>query len=142
MLAAARSRQFPPGQSGKGRLAQGPAGGPAVGVVPGQQQGTQPVGLRGGGCGDLLAGNQQDTQRLPVAVGAQRRKPAGVQAQRGQHRQVGIDRVGLALPAPLLAAGLLALDHQQARGGQRPRQTLWGSITGSGLGGLPRWDHR
>jgi len=35
---------------------------------------------------------------------------------------MGVDRVGLAFPAALFAAGLLALDHQQARGGQRPRQ--------------------
>ena len=122
LLAAGLSGQFAPGQDGKGRLAQGPAGGPAVGVVAGQQQGTQPVGLCRAGHRDFLAGDQQDAQRLPVAVGARHRKPAGVEAQRGQHRQVGVDRVGLALPAALLAAGLLALDHQQASGGQRPRQ--------------------
>jgi hypothetical protein len=45
-----------------------------------------------------------------------------VQAQRGQHRQVRVDRVGLALPAAPFAAGPLALDHQQPGGGQRPRQ--------------------
>jgi hypothetical protein len=49
-------------------------------------------------------------------------KPPGVHAQRGQHRQVGIDGIGLTLPAALFAAWLLTLDHQQARGGQRPGQ--------------------
>jgi hypothetical protein len=36
LLAAGSSGQFAPGQGGKGRLTQGLAGGPAVGVVPGR----------------------------------------------------------------------------------------------------------
>src|SRR5215472_17779531 len=35
---------------------------------------------------------------------------------------MGIDGVGLAPPATLLAARLLALEHQQPGGGQRPGQ--------------------
>ena len=116
------NRELTAGERGQGPARQGHAGGAAVGVVPGQQQGTQPPGLRGAGLGDLLARHQQDPQGLPVAVGARHRQPVRVQAQRGQHRQVGIDGVGLALPAALPAAGLLALDHQQPGGGQRPGQ--------------------
>jgi hypothetical protein len=89
---------------------------------PGQQQAAQPAGLSGAGRPDLLPGDQQDAQRLPVAVGTRHRKPARVQAQRGQHRQVRIDRVGLTPAAAPLAAGPLALDHHQPGGGQRPRQ--------------------
>lgn len=105
MLAAGLSGEFAPGQSGQGRLGQGSTGGAPVGVVTGQQQGTQPVGLRGGSHGDLLARHQQDTQRLPVAVGARRRKPACVQAQRGQHRQVRIDGSDLPFPRRCLRQG-------------------------------------
>ena len=65
----------------------------------------------------LLAGAEQDPQRFAVAVGARGGQPVGVQAQRGQHGQVGVDRVGLALAAAGLAVGLLALEHQQAGGG-------------------------
>jgi hypothetical protein len=43
LLAAGIRGQLPPGQRREGRLAQRPAGGPAVGVAPGQQQGTQPA---------------------------------------------------------------------------------------------------
>ena len=65
-----------------------------------------------------LAGAEQDPQRLAVAVGARGGQPVGVQAQRGQHGQVRVDRVGLALPAAGLAVGLFALEHDQAgRGG-------------------------
>jgi hypothetical protein len=46
----------------------------------------------------------------------------GVQAQRGEHREMGVDRVGLALPAAGLAAGLLALDDRQAGGRDRACQ--------------------
>ena len=90
----------------------------AVGVVAGQQQGAEPVGLRGAGGGELLAGAEQDPQRLAVAVGARGGQPVGVQAQRGQHGQVRVDRVGLALAAAGLAVGLFALDDEQpGRGG-------------------------
>ena len=85
---------------------------------PRQQQRAQPVGLRGGGGGQLLARAEQDAQRFAVAVGARGGQPVGVQAQRGQHGQVRVDRVGLALAAAGLAVGLLALDDEQAgRGG-------------------------
>ena len=69
----------------------------AVGVVAAQQQRAQPVGLRGAGGGEFLAGAEQDPQRLAVAVRARGGQPVGVQAQRGQHGQVRVDRVGLAL---------------------------------------------
>ena len=122
LLAAGISGQFGPASAARAVLAQGSAGGPPVSVVAGQQQGPQPAGLRGAGLCHLLPGHQQDPQRLPVTVGPRHRQPAGVQAQRGQHRQVGIDGIGFALPAALFAAGLLALEHQQPGGGQRPRQ--------------------
>jgi hypothetical protein len=105
LLAAGASGQVAPGQARKGRVAQGLAGSPAIGVVTAQQQGTQPAALRVAGHRELRAGNQQDAQRLPVAVSPWHRHPGGVQAQRGQHRQVRIDRAGLALPPALLAAG-------------------------------------
>ena len=100
-------------------LAAGPV---AVVVVPGQQQGAQPVGLGGAGGGEFSAGAQQDPQGLPVAVGARGGQPVGVQPQRGQHRQMGVDRVGLAAAAAGLAGRLLALDHRQAGGGDRAGQ--------------------
>ena len=78
----------------------------AVGVVAAQQQRAQPVGLCGAGGGELLAGAQQDPQRLAVAVRARGGQPVGVQAQRGQHGQVGVDRVGLAAAAAGLAVSV------------------------------------
>ena len=119
---ASRGRSAP-GQAGQAGVGERAAGELAVGVVAGQQQRAQPVGLRGAGGGEFLAGAEQDPQRLPVAVGARGGQPVGVQAQRGQHGQVGVDRVGLAPPAAGLAVGLLALDHDsQAGGGQRAGQ--------------------
>jgi hypothetical protein len=44
VLAAGASGEFPPGERGQGRLAQGFAGGPAVGVAAGQQQSAQAAG--------------------------------------------------------------------------------------------------
>jgi hypothetical protein len=75
---------------------------------------------------------QQDPQCLPVTVGARYRQPVRVQAQRGQHRQVSVDRVGLALPSCGAAcgraahtrspAGLRLLHHQRHRHhNHRPR---------------------
>ncbi|MCW2720428.1 MAG: hypothetical protein JWR81_4250 [Pseudonocardia sp.] len=46
-------------------------------------------------------------------------RSTGVQTQRGEHREMGVEGVGLALPAASLAVGLLALDHHQAGGGDR-----------------------
>jgi hypothetical protein len=46
-------------------------------------------------------------------------KPVGVQPQRGQHGQVGVDRVGLALALAPFVGGLLTLDHDQTGGRQR-----------------------
>ena len=80
---------------------------------PASSKAPQPPGLRRAGLGDLLPRHQQDPQRLPVAVGPRHRQLARVQAQRGQHRQVRVDRVGLAFAAALLTAGLLTLEHQQ-----------------------------
>jgi hypothetical protein len=42
----------------------------SVGVVAGQQQRAQPVGLRGDGHGELVAGTEQNLQRFTVAVRA------------------------------------------------------------------------
>jgi hypothetical protein len=49
---------------------KGGAGGLPVGVVPGQQRGTQPSDLRSVGLRNFLPGDQQDAQCLPIAVGA------------------------------------------------------------------------
>ena len=57
LLTAGVNRELTVGERGQGPARQGRAGGAAVGVVPGQQQGTQPPGLRGAGPGDLLPGN-------------------------------------------------------------------------------------
>ena len=65
--------------------------------------------------GDLLPGDHQDEQRLPVTAGARHRQPAGVQAQRGQHRACAPTGPGLALAAAPAAGGLLALEYQQSR---------------------------
>lgn len=118
LLPARTGAQFTPGQCGQSPLNQGGSGHPAVSVVRGQQQSMQPPDLRGPGHRNLVSGDQQDAQGIPVTIGARHRQLAGVQAQRGQHRQVGIDRIGLALPAALPAAGLLTLEHYQACGGQ------------------------
>jgi hypothetical protein len=67
MIAAGMSGDFTVSQSGKGPAGQGLAGGVAVGVIAGQQQGAQPAGLCGAGCRDFLARTEQDTQCLPVS---------------------------------------------------------------------------
>jgi len=64
-----------------------------------------------------VAGAEQDAQGFAVAVGARNRQLAGVQAERGQDGEVGVDRVGFAFAAAGLAVGLFALEHEQARGG-------------------------
>jgi len=46
LLAAGMARELPAGQRGRGLAGQGLTGGAAAGVVPGQQQGPQPSGLR------------------------------------------------------------------------------------------------
>jgi hypothetical protein len=45
----------------------------ALGVVAAQQQCAKSVGLGGGGHGELVAGAEQDPQRLTVAVGSRHR---------------------------------------------------------------------
>jgi hypothetical protein len=75
LVAAGRSGQFAVGQCGQGLLAQGAARGPAVGIIAGEPQSTQPIGLGSAGDGDFLACDQQDAQRFPVAIGAWRREP-------------------------------------------------------------------
>ncbi len=45
LVAASAGGQVTPGQRGKSALRQGLAGGPAAGIIAGQQQGTQPAGL-------------------------------------------------------------------------------------------------
>jgi hypothetical protein len=57
LLAAGMTRDLAVGKRGQGPAGQGGAGGAAVGIVPGQQQGTQPPGLRGAGPDELLPGN-------------------------------------------------------------------------------------
>jgi hypothetical protein len=81
------------------------------------EQGAQPVGLCGGGEGEVVAGAEQDPQRVAVAVGARGGQPVDVEAQGELHGQVRVDRVGLA-PAPAAGAGgLLGLDDRQPGGG-------------------------
>ena len=122
VLTTGPAGQFTPGQSGQDLAGQGTAGGTAISIVAGQQQGTQPAGLRGGGDPDFLPRDQQDAQCLAVTVSSRHRQPACIQAQRGQYCQMRVDGVGLAFPAALGTAGLLTLDHRQASAGQRPRQ--------------------
>jgi len=44
-----------------------------LGVFPAEQQRAEPVGLGGGDHGDLVAGAEQDPQRLTVAIGTRYR---------------------------------------------------------------------
>jgi hypothetical protein len=59
---------------------------------------------------------------LTVTVGARRGQPVGVQAQRVQRGQMGVDRVRLA-PPPLAPTGTFDLYHGQSRGLQHPGQS-------------------
>jgi hypothetical protein len=74
-------------------------------VITVPQQGPQPVGLRSCHGGQLLVCAQQDAQGLAVAVRTGRGQLAGIELQGRQHRQVRIDRVGLALAAAALRVG-------------------------------------
>ncbi len=57
------------GQLGQLGVGQDASGQIAVGVVvAAEQQRAQPVGLRGGGDGQVVAGAEQDPQRLAVAI--------------------------------------------------------------------------
>ncbi len=57
---------------------------------------------------------------LTVTIGRWGGQPIGVLAQRGQHRQVRVDRIGPALAAAGCAVGLLALKYDQSGSGDRP----------------------
>ena len=96
LLAAGVAGRAAPGQASQAGVGERGAGEFAVGVVAAQQQRAEPVGLRGAGGGEFVTGTEQDPQRFAVAVRAWGGQPVGVQAQRGQHGQVGVDRVGLA----------------------------------------------
>jgi hypothetical protein len=61
-----------------------------------------------------VAGAEQDPQCLTIAVGPRQGEPVGIQTQGGEHREMSVDRVGLALPAARLAVGLLRLDDRDA----------------------------
>jgi len=50
-------------------------------------------------------------------------EPVGIQPQGGEHREMSVDRVGLALPAAGLAVGLLRLDDREAGGRDRAGQS-------------------
>src|SRR5919112_1821561 len=97
MVAAGRGRQLTAAQVRQGRGGQRAACRPTVGVVAGQEERAEPVGLRGTRRGDLLTCDEQDAQRLPVTVGTEPGEPVSVQPQRGQHCKVGVDRVRLTL---------------------------------------------
>ncbi len=64
-----------------------------------------------------MTGAEQDAQGFAVAVGPRNRQLVGVEAERGQDGEVGVDRVGFAFAAACLAVGLFALEHEQAGGG-------------------------
>jgi hypothetical protein len=75
-----------------------------LGVVATQQERPQPVGLLGTRGGQLVAGTQQNPQCFAVTIGAGSGQPIGVKAQRGQDREVGVNRVGFSLAPALFAA--------------------------------------
>jgi hypothetical protein len=112
------------------------AGDLALGVLAAQQQRPQPVDLPGPGGGELLAGTEQDPQCFAVTVSAGSGQPIGVQTQRGQDREVGIDRVRFSLATTGRAVRLLTLDDEQASGGDRAGQP--GAVA---AGPLDRHDH-
>jgi hypothetical protein len=101
------------GQAGENGLGECAAGEVAIVVVAVAQQSTEPIDLRGGGHGELVAGTEQDPQCFSVPVDPGNGESIGVETKRSQHGQVRVDRVGLAPPAPSRAAGLLALDDPQ-----------------------------
>jgi hypothetical protein len=68
-------------------------------------------------------GAQQDAQGFPVPVGTRGGQLGGVETDRGQHRQVRVDRVGFAPTSAVCATGLFGFDHRQSGGGCRPGQT-------------------
>ena len=95
------------GERGTGELTVG------VGVVVAvAQQCAEPVDLCGAGHGQLVAGAEQDAQGFAIAVGAWDRQLVGVEAERGQYGEVGVDRVGFAFAAARLAVGLVALEDE------------------------------
>jgi len=69
-----------------------------------------------------MTGAKQDPQCFTVAVGARAGQPVSVHAQRGQHGQVRVDRVGLSFAAAGRAVGLLTLNEEQTGGGDRTGQ--------------------
>ena len=79
-------------------------------------------GCHGGGEGAVeLAGDVDIPQGFAVTVGARDRQLGGVESERGQDGEVGVDRVGFArdfaFAAAGLAVGLFALEDGQAGGG-------------------------
>ncbi|WP_041759312.1 hypothetical protein [Pseudonocardia dioxanivorans] len=96
----------PPGHRSQYGAVESATSNSAVGVIPAQQQGPQPVGLRGMAPDEVLAGAEQDSKRFTVAVRAWGRDPVRVTTQRGEHGQVRVDGVGLAAPATGRAVGV------------------------------------
>ena len=70
-----------------------------------------------------MPGAEQDAQCFAVAVGAGNGQPRGVEAERGEDGEVGVDRVGFALAAAGLTVGLFALEDEQAGGGSCARES-------------------
>ena len=110
------------GQGGERGVGQRRAAEVTVSVGAAEEQGAQPVGLRGGRGGQFLAGSEQDAQGFTDAVGARGGQPVGVELQRGEHGEVRVDRIGLAAAPPGLPRRLVALEDRQAGRGQRASQ--------------------
>ncbi len=69
-LLAAGISGLPAGESCERRGGEAAASEVTIGVVPAGQERAQPVGPRGAGDGEVVAGTGQDPQRLAIAVDA------------------------------------------------------------------------
>lgn len=82
---------------------------------PSRRRVRTPVDLPGNGGDELLVRGLQDPQALPIPSASDRPSFSTGCVQRGRHRQVGVDRVDLALAAAFGAVGSFAFDHGQTR---------------------------